>query len=65
MSLPAEGQAGQPKGMLWEMGLSGSGLCHSWQEEPQPARLGMSWQWEQPANAGECAAVLWCPKNFL
>ena len=25
--LPADGQGGQPKGNLWEMGLSGSGLC--------------------------------------
>lgn len=46
-----------------EMGLSGSGLCRSWQEGPQPIWLGMSWQWEQPASAGECAAVLCFQKN--
>lgn len=35
---------------------------HGWQEGPQPARLGTSWRWEQPASAGECAVALWFPK---
>jgi len=46
VSLLAEGQGGQPKGKLWEMGLSGSSLCHG--------RTSLSW-----LAGGTSACLAW------
>ena len=62
------GRVASPRGTSGRWGflalvsaVAGSPCC-VWQAGSQPARLGMSWQWEQPASTEECAAALWFPK---